>query len=182
MTGLYAYIMDKEFTSISTVLPLTETQQLCLWILTIYHLFLRDSIVNTIMQCTEHIILDVYSKAQKSLPKILNIGECRYRKVRETPHGCLFARTHEHFWFNIASEALFCTCTHQYLGFWGKLFWALLYTSNMMCSVHCMMVLTMESLRNRWYIVKIHKHNCCVSVKGNTVLIDVNSFVHYICI
>ena len=63
------YNGTKEFTSISTVLPLTETQQLCLWILTIYHLFLRDSIVNTIMQCTEHIILDVYSKAQKSLPQ-----------------------------------------------------------------------------------------------------------------
>jgi len=96
--------------------------------------------------------------------------------LRHHMDACL-QETHEHFWFNIASEALFCTCTHQYLEFWGKLFWALLYTSNMMCSVHCMMVLTMESLRNRWYIVKIHKHNCCVSVKGNTVLIDVNSFV-----
>ena len=68
MAGLYAYIIgQKEFTSLSTVLPLTETQQLCLQILTIYHLFLRGSIVNTIMQCTEHIILDVYSKAEKIL-------------------------------------------------------------------------------------------------------------------
>jgi len=43
--------------------------QLCIQILTIYHPFLRDAIVNTIMQCTEHIILDVYSKAEKSLPQ-----------------------------------------------------------------------------------------------------------------
>ena len=75
------------------------------------------------------------------------------------------------------SEALFCTCAHQYLDFWGKLFWALLCTSNMMCSVHCMMVLPMVSLRNGWYMVKICMHHSCVPIKGNTVLIDVNSFV-----
>jgi hypothetical protein len=63
------YNGTKEFTSIGTVLPLIETQQLCIQILTIYHPFLRDAIVNTIMQCTEHIILDVYSKAEKSLPQ-----------------------------------------------------------------------------------------------------------------
>ena len=63
------YNDTKEFTSISTVLPLIGTQLWCIQILTIYHPFLRDTIGNTIMQCTEHIILDVHSKAQKSLPQ-----------------------------------------------------------------------------------------------------------------
>ena len=65
----YICIYDgtKEFASISTVLPLIETQLEYIQILTIYHPFMRDSISNTIRQCMEHIILDVYCKAQKSL-------------------------------------------------------------------------------------------------------------------
>ena len=59
----------KKFTSIDNVLPLIETQPWYIQILTVYHLFLRNSIGNTIMQCTEHIILDMYCKAQKSLPQ-----------------------------------------------------------------------------------------------------------------
>ena len=63
------YNGTKEFTSIDNVLPLIETQLWYIQILTVYHLFLRNSIGNTIMQHTEHIILDVYCKAQKSLPQ-----------------------------------------------------------------------------------------------------------------
>ena len=62
--SIYIYDGTEEFASISTVLPLIETQLWYIQILTIYHPFLRDSIGNTIMQCTEHIILDVYCKAQ----------------------------------------------------------------------------------------------------------------------
>src|ERR1700683_2503170 len=62
------YDGTKEFASISTVFPLIETQPWYIQILTIYHPFMRDSIGNTIRQCMEHIILDVYCKAQKSLP------------------------------------------------------------------------------------------------------------------
>ena len=63
------YDGTKEFASISTVFPLIETQPWYIQILTIYHPFMRDSIGNTIRQCMEHIILDVYCKAQKSLPQ-----------------------------------------------------------------------------------------------------------------
>ena len=63
------YNGTKEFTSIGNVLPLIETQLWYIQISTIYHPFLRDSIGNTIIQCTEYITLDVYCKAQKSLPQ-----------------------------------------------------------------------------------------------------------------
>jgi len=64
------YNGTKEFTSIGNVLPLIETQPWYIQISTIYHPFLRDSIGNTIMQCTEHITLDVYCKVQRVYLKI----------------------------------------------------------------------------------------------------------------
>jgi hypothetical protein len=63
--------------------------------------------------------------------------------------------------------ALFCTCTHQHMEFWGKLFWALLYTYNVMCSRYCMMILTRVFMWNGWYNVKIHKLHHCVSIISN---------------
>lgn len=111
-----------------------------------------------------------------NLWQLLDVSSTSY-KIMGHWQCALVIKSHGHFWFQIVSQALFCTCTYQYLEFWGKLFLALLYTSNMMCSVHCMMILHIESLRNGWYLVKICMHHCCVYIKGNTVPIDVNSFV-----
>jgi hypothetical protein len=63
------YYGTKEFASISSILHLTVTQKQCMQIFTKYHPFLRDAIGNNIIQCTEHIILDEYGKAQKILPQ-----------------------------------------------------------------------------------------------------------------
>ena len=121
-------------------------------------------------------------------------------------------------------------CTQQYLKFWGKLLWSLLYPSNVMCYMHCMivmailstnmklksahcavsgnvlyvhspilrilwqalvrltipinvmcyihcvMVLVMVSPQNRWYIVKISMCHWWVSITGNTWWFDTSSF------
>jgi len=60
---------SKEFTSNPHVLLLTQTQQGDIQIFAIYHSFHKDIMATTITQCIEHITLDVYSKAQKSLPQ-----------------------------------------------------------------------------------------------------------------
>ena len=44
-----------------------------------------------------------------------------------------------------------CLCTDKDLEFWGELFWTILYTSNVMCLICCMVVLIMLSLLNVWY-------------------------------
>ena len=62
---------------------------------------------------------------------------------------------------------------------WSKLFWSLLYPSNVMCSIHCMMVLVMMFPPNRLYIVKICMCHWCVSIKGNTLRFDVNFLEPY---
>ena len=66
------------------------------------------------------------------------------------------------------SQALFFICANQYLEFCGKLFWTLLSTCNVVCSMDCMMVLAMLFLSNEWYQPKICVHHCCVSIKANT--------------
>ena len=53
------------------------------------------------------------------------------------------------------SCALSCMCTYQYLEFWGKLFWSLLYPSNVMCYMHCMIVLAILAWTNDQYEAKI---------------------------
>jgi hypothetical protein len=56
---------------------------------------------------------------------------------------------------NVASWALSCMCTHQYLEFWGKAFWPSLYPSNVMCYMYCMIVLAMLSWANGQYEAEI---------------------------
>ena len=60
--------------------------------------------------------------------------------------------------------------------FWGKLFWLLLYPSNMMYSMHCMMLFVMMFPQNRWCMVKICTCHQWVSIRGNTLKVDVDSF------
>jgi len=76
-------------------------------------------------------------------------------------------------------QALFCTCRDQYLEIWCKLFWALLYTSNVMCSMCQLIRTTTTSLWNEWYGVKktLYKFNhCVVPAVTNIWKFDVNSF------
>ena len=77
---------------------------------------------------------------------------------------------------HIEFQVLFCICTHQYLEFCGKLFWILLYTCNVVCSMYCMMVLAILCLPNEWYQAKIGVFHCCVSIMPNTRKFDFNSF------
>ena len=76
-------------------------------------------------------------------------------------------------------QVMLCMCTHQYFEFWGKLFWSLLCPSNVMCYMHCMMVLVMVSPPKRWYIVKICMCHWWVSITGNTCRFDASSFDPY---
>jgi hypothetical protein len=62
---------------------------------------------------------------------------------------------------------LFCVWIHQYLEFWSEVFLTLLYTSNVMCSIHFIMVLPLVFLGNEWYMIEICTHYCCVSISGN---------------
>ena len=74
---------------------------------------------------------------------------------------------------------MFCMCTPQYSEFCGKLFWDLLFLSNLMCYIHCMMVLLMVSPPNRWYIVNICMCHWWVSITGNIWRFDTSSFDPY---
>ena len=71
---------------------------------------------------------------------------------------------------------MFCMCAPQYSEFCGKPFWALLCPSNVMCYMHCTMVLVMVSPPNRWYIIKISMCHWWVSITGNTWVFDISSF------
>ena len=66
-------------------------------------------------------------------------------------------------------------CTPQYSEFRGKLFWALLYPLNLMCYMHCMMVLVMVFPPSGWYIVKICTCHWWVSITGNTWRFDTST-------
>ena len=70
-------------------------------------------------------------------------------------------------------------CTFQYSKFCSKLFYDLLFLSNVICYIHYMMVLTMVSSPNRWYIVKICMCYGWVSITGNTWTFDTSSFNPY---
>jgi len=71
---------------------------------------------------------------------------------------------------------MLCMCTPQYSEFCCKFFWALLYPLNVMCYMHCMMVLVMVFPPNRWYIIKICMCHWWVSITGNTWRFDTSSF------
>jgi hypothetical protein len=49
---------------------------------------------------------------------------------------------------NVTSEAPFCICTHQYMEFQSKLFWAIQLTYDAMCQTYWMMVLALPFLKN----------------------------------
>ena len=52
-------------------------------------------------------------------------------------------------------QAILCMCTHQYLEFGDKLLGSLLYPSNVMFYIHCMIVLAILSWTNDQYEAKI---------------------------
>ena len=74
---------------------------------------------------------------------------------------------------------MFCMYNPQYPECCGKLFWDLLFPSNVMLSIYCMMVSVMVSPPNRWYIVKICMCHWWVSITGNTWRFDTSSFDPY---
>ena len=79
--------------------------------------------------------------------RIPSIGEHTYMIVLMKQHWVLNLITQ--------FQAMLCVCAHQDLEFWNKLFWSLLYPSNVMCYMHCMIVLTMLSWPNAQYEAKI---------------------------
>jgi len=80
---------------------------------------------------------------------------------------------------NAVSSTILYLAENQYLEIWCKLFWALLYTSNVMCSMCQLIRTTTTSLWNEWYGVKktLYKFNhCVVPAVTNIWKFDVNSF------
>jgi len=60
-------------------------------ILLLHHPFDKDIGASTIIQCTGHIVLDVYSKGQKSLLQNSSIDERRCSKVPQMSYGMVSA-------------------------------------------------------------------------------------------
>ena len=87
------------------------------------------------------------------------------------------------FVFYMTSQALFHICTHQYWEFWGNLFWALLYTCNVVCSMCCVIIVAMLFLPNEWYQANKYPTSylmhCFISALTNTWNFVVNSFEPY---
>jgi len=167
---------QKEFTSISNVLPLIETQLWYIQISTIYHPFLRDSIGNTIMQCTEHITLDVYCKVQKVY---LKNSKYWWVQVQKTAWDtiwilvCMVKNVHDQH-----NTSKHCLVLHS------PILWNFEVNSFASCNTHLMWCVLCIAWciaygipENGWYMVEICIYHSCVSIRGNTLLIDVNSFV-----
>jgi len=118
------------------------------------------------------------ARAKRVYFKISSIDERRCSKVPQMSYGMVSALNHDNciLTFHMTSEALLSICAHQYLKFWSKLFWPLLYTSNTMCPVHCMMVLAPISLSNGWCKSKICIHYHCVNIRINFLGCNANPF------
>ena len=75
------------------------------------------------------------------------------------------------------------TWSKWYSKFWGKLFWSLLYPSNVMCYMHCMIVLAILSWTNGQYEAKICTlcsfRYCSVCALPNTQNFVASSFETY---
>jgi hypothetical protein len=102
--------------------------------------------------------------------------------------GCVWCMTWWCWWCCHWSNGDFFTnhlvgiglCLHSPIP--GILKWTLFnLTVHIKCdvSIHCMMVLPLVFFGNECYMVKICTHYCFVSIKSNTFVIDVNSFISW---
>ena len=150
-------------------------------ILLLHHPFDKDIRASTIIQCTGHIVLDVYSKGQKSLLQKFQV------LVSGDAQKCL--RCHMEWWVQWTMMTAFwhfiwhlrhfwASPLINTWNFWSKLFWPLIYTSNTMCPVHCMMVLALISLSNGWCKSKICIHYHCVNIRLNSLGVMQTILIH----